>query len=45
MWKRTRLDENFDEMRAILTQNGVTLESAMQALRKLRQENEQQRPE
>ncbi len=37
---RTRLDENFDEMRAILTRNGVTLESAIQTLREMRQEAE-----
>ncbi len=36
----TRLDENFNEMREILTRNGVTLEMAMQALYKIRQENE-----
>ncbi len=37
---RTRLDENFDQMRAILTRKGVTLESAMQALREMRRESE-----
>ena len=31
-YPRTRLGENFDEMREILTRNGVTLEIAMQAL-------------
>ena len=39
-YPRTRLDENFDEMREILTRNGVTLEIAMQALYEIRQENE-----
>ncbi len=34
---RTRLDENFDEMRDILTNKGVTLETAMQTLQELRQ--------
>ncbi|MBV9850614.1 MAG: AbrB/MazE/SpoVT family DNA-binding domain-containing protein [Armatimonadetes bacterium] len=37
---RTRLDENFDQMRAILTEKGVTLEGAMQALREMRQSEE-----
>lgn len=37
---RTRLDENFDQMRAVLTRKGVTLESAIQALREMRQEAE-----
>lgn len=37
---RTRLDENFDQMRATLTAKGVTLESAMQALHEMRQEQE-----
>ena len=38
--KRTRLDENFDEMRAILTRHGATLETAMQKLRERRREAE-----
>ncbi len=38
--KRTRLDENFDEMRAILTSHGATLETAMEALYKMRRETE-----
>ena len=33
---RTRLDENLDEMRAMLTEKGVTQEAAMQALREAR---------
>ena len=37
---RTRLDENFDQMRAILTEKGVTLEAAMQALREVKQAHE-----
>lgn len=37
---RTRLDENFDEMRAILTSHGATLETAMEALYKMRRETE-----
>jgi AbrB family looped-hinge helix DNA binding protein len=37
---RTRLDENFDQMRAALTSQGVTLESAMQALREMKQSHE-----
>lgn len=36
---RTRLDENFDQMRAVLTRKGVTLESAMQTLREMRAQN------
>jgi len=39
-YPRTRLGENFDEMREILTRNGVTLEIAMQALWEMRQEGE-----
>lgn len=38
--KRTRLDENFDEMRAILTRHGATLETAMQKLREMKQGDE-----
>jgi len=34
----TRLDKNFDRMRAILTRNGVTLESAMQTLGEMRRQ-------
>ncbi len=34
---RTRLDENFDQMRAILTSQGVTLEMAMERLREIKQ--------
>jgi AbrB family looped-hinge helix DNA binding protein len=37
---RTRLDENFDSMRATLMAKGVTLESAMDALRELRAADE-----
>lgn len=37
---RTRLDEDFDEVRAILTRNGMTLEIAMQRLYEIRQDNE-----
>ncbi len=37
---RTRLDENFDEMRAILTAQGVTLEMALEKLRNLRATDE-----
>jgi AbrB family looped-hinge helix DNA binding protein len=37
---RTRLDQNFDRMRAILTAKGVTLESAMETLRELRAASE-----
>ncbi len=37
---RTRLDENFDEMRAILTRHGATLETAMEALYQMRRETE-----
>lgn len=37
---RTRLDENFDRMRAILTAKGVTLESAMETLREMRASDE-----
>ena len=37
---RTRLDENFDEMRAILTSHGATLETAMEALYRMRRETE-----
>jgi AbrB family looped-hinge helix DNA binding protein len=40
IYTRTRLDENFDSMREILTANGVTLESAMAALREMRAANE-----
>ena len=38
---RTRLDENFDQMRAMLTSKGVTLESAMQTLREMRETHEE----
>jgi AbrB family looped-hinge helix DNA binding protein len=34
---RTRLDENFDEMRSILAAKGVTLEMAMETLRDIKQ--------
>jgi len=37
---RTRLDENFDEMREMLTRHGATLETAMEALYKMRRETE-----
>ena len=37
---RSRLDENFDEMRAILMAQGVTLEMALERLRELRASNE-----
>lgn len=40
VYTRTRLDENFDEMRAILTSHGATLETAMEALYKMRRETE-----
>jgi len=33
---KSRLDENFDRMRGLLTAKGVTLESAMNVLRELR---------
>ncbi len=36
---RTRLDESFDEARAILKANGVTLEMAMAKLLELKQES------
>ena len=36
---RTRLDESFDEARAILKANGVTLEMAMAKLLELKQED------
>ncbi len=39
---RTRLDENFDQMRAMLTSKEVTLESAMQTLREMRETHEQE---
>ena len=35
-FQRTRLDENFDEIRAILAANGVTLEMAMAKLLELK---------
>ena len=35
---RTALDENLDQMRVILEEKGVTLESAMQMLLKLKAE-------
>lgn len=40
VYTRTRLDENFDEMRTILTSHGATLETAMEALYKMRRETE-----
>src|SRR5579863_8256192 len=36
---RTRLDENFDQMRTMLAGKGVTLEAAMQTIREMRREN------
>ena len=38
--KRTRLDENIDEMRAILTRNRATLEAVMQKVREMKQGDE-----
>ena len=37
--QRTRLDEAFDEIRAILAANGVTLEMAMAKLWELKAQN------
>lgn len=36
---RTRLDESFDEARAILQDNGITLEMAMAKLMELKAQN------
>ena len=37
---RTRLDENFDAMRALLSDQGVTLEAAMEKLREIKRAHE-----
>lgn len=34
---RTRLDENFDKMRSVLEEKGVTLEMALAKLREIKQ--------
>ena len=38
--ERTKLDENFDEIRAILKANGITLEMAMAKLLELKAQND-----